>query len=181
MVKNHAVYKESRVYTEMKVDAIARWINNSKTTQKVLRAVSDNPALASAGISFIAASFMRPMAQAALPIKNKDDKRYTIASSVATGVTELGLACLMFIPVNKLIQKVSRNLYSSSKETIYKENPLLLRQFKSITNRGFKLLTLPLTSALRFAAITPFVKLLFGKNKTKTVSATKGGKLNYEG
>ena len=47
----------------MNVDKIARFINNSKVTQKVLRAVSDNPALASAGVSFVAASILRPSAQ----------------------------------------------------------------------------------------------------------------------
>ena len=164
----------------MRVDKIADFINHSKVTQKILRSVSDNPALASSGVSFIFASMLRPAAQNALPIKNKDDKKYTIASSVATGVTELLFAAALFIPANKLIQKTSRALYSSAKETVYKENPLLLRQFKSINSRFLKLASLPATSWLRFAAVTPFVKLLFGKNDTKVV-ANKGGKLDYEG
>jgi len=159
------------------VDKIAAWINKSKTAQKVLRAVSDNPALASAGVAFVAASIFRPTAQGLLPIKNKDDKRYTIASSVATGVTELALSAAIFIPANKLIQKTSKALYSSTKETIYKENPTLLRSFKSLSNRFLKIALMPATAWLRFSAIAPFVKLLFGKKeKEKEV----GGKLNYE-
>ena len=105
----------------MNIDKIARFINNSKVTQKVLRAVSDNPALASAGVSFIAASILRPSAQGVLPIKDKKDRAYTIGSSVATGVTGLALSTAIFIPANKTIQKVSKQLYSSSKDTIYKE------------------------------------------------------------
>lgn len=161
----------------MNVDKIANFINNSKTTQKVLRAVSDNPALASAATSFVFASGLRPAAQGILPIKNKEDKKYTIASSVATGVTELLFAGALFIPLNKGIQNMSKKLYSSTKDTIYKENPLLLRQFKSLNSRFMKLASLPFTSWLRFAAVTPFVKLLFGKKEEKKV----GGKLDCEG
>lgn len=168
----------------MNVDKIASFINNSKVTQKILRAVSDNPALASAGVSFVAAAILRPSAQGVLPIKDKKDKAYTIGSSVATGVTELALATAIFIPANKAIQKVSKQLYSSSKDTIYKENNLLLRQFKSLSNRFLKLGLLPVTSWLRFAAVAPFVKLLFRKDKD-IVDSTKGdkvgGKLNREG
>ena len=160
------------------IDKIAGWINRSKTTQKVLRAVSDNPALAGAAASFVFASGLRPAAQGILPIKNSEDKKYTIASSVATGVTELLFAGALFIPLNKGIQSISKKLYASTKDTIYKENPLLLRQFKSLNSRFMKLASLPFTSWLRFAAVTPFVKLLFGKNKEEKKT---GGKLDYEG
>lgn len=164
----------------MKIDKIADFINRSKTTQKVLRAVSDNPALASAGVSFIFASVLRPTAQGILPIKDKKDKAYTIASSVAAGVTELGFAAAIFMPANKIIQNTSKALYSTEKNTIYKENPLLLRRYKSLSNRFLKLGLLPLTSWLRFAAVGPFVKLLFNKDKEIVESTKVGGKLNYE-
>lgn len=166
----------------MRVDKIADFINKSKTTQKVLRAVSDNPALASAGVSFVAAAILRPSAQGLLPIKDKRDKAYTIGSSVATGVTELALAGLIFVPANKAIQNTSKALYNSSKNTIYKENNLLLRQFKSLSNRFLKLGILPLTSWLRFAAVAPFVKLLFRKDRDIVGSTqVNGGKIDYEG
>jgi hypothetical protein len=169
---------DNQIGALVNVDKIASFINNSKTTQKVLRAVSDNVSLAEAGMSFVAASILRPAAQAALPIKDKEDKRYTIASSVATGVTVLALSAAIFIPANKLIQKTSKALYSSTKDTIYKENPTLLRSFKSLTNRFLKLALMPATSWLRFAAIVPCVKLLFGKKKEEK---KVGGKLDYEG
>ena len=162
----------------MNIDKIANFINHSKTTQKVLRAVSDNPALASAATSFVFASGLRPAAQGILPIKNNEDKKYTIASSVATGVTELLFSGAVFVRLNKGIQSISKKLYSSTKNTIYKENPLLLRQFKSLNSRFMKLASLPFTSWLRFAAVTPFVKLLFGKDKEEK---KKEGKLDCEG
>ena len=163
----------------MNVDRVASFINNSKFVQKVLRSVSDNPAMASAGISFAVASLIRPSAQSVLPIKNDKDKKYTIASSVATGVTELAFATAIFIPANKAIQKVSKTLYSTAENTIYKENPLLLRQVKSLSSRFLKLGLLPVTSWLRFAAVAPFVKILFGKDKKEKLAT--GGKLNCEG
>ena len=163
----------------MRVDKIADFINKSKTTQKVLRAVSDNPALASAGVSFIAAGLIRPATQGILPVKEDTDKKYIIASSVAAGVTGLLFATALFIPTNKVIQKASKSLYSSVNDTIYKGNNLLLRQFKSINSRLVKIFTMPVTSWLRFAAIAPFVKILFGKNNTKEVKKV-GEKLDYE-
>lgn len=165
----------------MNVDRIASFINKSKVTQKILRGVSDNPALASAGIAFVAASIFRPSMQYALPIKDKKDKAYTVASSVATGVTELALSAAIFIPANKLIQKTSKQLYSTTKNTIFKENPEILRSYKSLSNRFLKLGLLPLTSWARFAAIAPFVKFLFGKDKEIVAEKKEvGGKIDYE-
>lgn len=165
----------------MRVNKIADFINKSKITQKILRGVSDNPALASAGIAFVAASIFRPSMQYALPIKDKKDKAYTVASSVATGVTELALSAAIFIPANKLIQKTSKQLYSTTKNTIFKENPEILRSYKSLSNRFLKLGLLPLTSWARFAAIAPFVKFLFGKDKEIVAEKKEvGGKIDYE-
>ena len=165
------------------VNKIAHWVNTSKFAQKSLRAVSDNPAFASAAVSFVAASILRPSAQAVLPIKNEQDKKYTIASSVTAGVTELITAALIFIPANKLIAKTSKQLYSTTKDTVYKENPLLLRQFKSLTSRFFKLGLMPLTSWLRFATVPLAVGLMYPDRKKKKVAVDngKGGKLDYEG
>ena len=167
----------------MKIEKIAHWINNSKFAQKTLRAVSDNPAFASATVSFISASLLRPGAQAILPISNPDDKKYTIASSMTAGVTELITAALIFIPANKLIAKTSKQLYSTTKDTVYKENPLLLRQFKSLTSRFLKLGLMPLTSWLRFATVPLAVGLMYPDRKKKKVAVDngKGGKLDYEG
>ena len=149
----------------MRVEKIADFINKSKVTQKILRGVSDNPALASAGVSFVAATMLRPAAQGMLPIKDSADKKYTIGSSITAGVTELVAAAVLFIPANKLIQKTSKQLYSSSKDTIYKGNAQLLRGYKSLTNRFLKVLTLPAVSWLRFSTVPLAVALLYPNHK----------------
>lgn len=149
----------------MQVSRVANFINNSPKTQKLLKGLNKNPALYGAGISFICASLLRPTAIMALPMKDKKDKAYTVGSSVATGLSELAFACALFIPTTKLLAKTSQSLYRS-KGTIYEGNNLMLREFKSRSNRVFKTLTLPLAALVRFTLISPIVKFLFRKDKS---------------
>ena len=145
----------------MKINRVANFINNSKTTQKLLKNVNDNPALYGAGASFILAAIMRPSLIGIMPFKEKKDKTYSQASAVAAGVVELGTSIALFTPVNKAIRKASDNLYKTS-GTVYHNNPQVLRQFKSITNRGIKVLSLIPISLLRFSLVKPIVDTLFG-------------------
>lgn len=151
----------------MKINPIAKFINNSKTAQKILKNVNDNPALYGAGASFVLASMLRPSLIGVMPFKEKKDKQYSQASAIAAGVVELGASMALFTPVNKCIQKASDNLFKTA-GTIYHNNPQVLRQFKSITNRGIKVLSLIPISLLRFSLVKPIVNLCFGgKNENK--------------
>lgn len=156
----------------MRVEKVANFINNSKATQKLLRGVNDNPAIFSAGVAFVAASILRPAAVFVLPIKDEKDKAYTIGASVSAGAVELAMATAVFIPLNKVINKASKELYKA-KGTIYENNNLLLRQFKSINNRFFKIGLLPATAWARFAFIGPFVKCLFKGDKNVVGDETR--------
>jgi len=150
----------------MKVNRIANFINNSPKTQAFLKNINDNPALYGAGASFILAAVMRPSLIGVLPFKEKKDKQYSQASAVAAGVIELGTSIALFNPLNKSIKKASDNLYKA-KGTVYHENPAVLRQFKSITNRGVKVLSLIPISLLRFSLVRPLVDFAFGKKEHK--------------
>jgi hypothetical protein len=151
----------------MKINRIANFINNSKTAQAILRNVNDNPALYGAGASFVLAAIMRPSLIGIMPFKDKKDKKYSQASAVAAGVVELGTSIALFTPINKSIQKASDNLFKTA-GTVYHKNPEVLRQFKSITNRGVKVLSLIPISLLRFSLVKPIVNTLFGgKNENK--------------
>ena len=151
----------------MKINPIAKFINNSKTAQKILKNVNDNPALYGAGASFVLASMLRPSLIGVMPFKEKKDKQYSQASAIAAGVVELGASMALFTPVNKCIQKASDNLFKTA-GTIYHNNPQVLRQFKSITNRGIKVISLIPISLLRFSLVKPIVNLCFGgKNENK--------------
>ena len=148
----------------MKVDKIAEkiavWINKSEGAQKFLKKVNKNPAVFSAGVSFGLASVLRPATIGVLPFKNKGDKKTSQASAVSAGLIELASTVAAFIPLNKLIEKTSKSLYSS-KGLFYSENNVALRQFKSVTNRGFKLFALVPISLLRFALVKPLMKSIF--------------------
>lgn len=145
----------------MKINRVANFINHSKTTQKLLKNVNDNPALYGATASFVLASILRPGLIGITPFKEKKDKTYSQASAIAAGVVELGASIALFTPINKTIQKASDNLFKSS-GTVYYNNPQVLRQFKSITNRGIKVLSLIPISLLRFSLVRPVVNLFFG-------------------
>ena len=151
----------------MKINRIAKFINESKTAQKVLKNINDNPALYAAGASFALASVVRPTLIGVMPFKEKKDKHYSQASAIAAGVVELGASVALFTPVNKVIQKASDNLFKTA-GTVYHNNPQVLRQFKSITNRGIKVLSLIPISLLRFSLVKPIVNMCFGgKNENK--------------
>lgn len=141
-------------------DRIANWINNSKGVQKVLKGINKNPAIFSAVTAFTLASILRPAAIGLLPFKNDKDKKCSQASAVSAGLVELAATAAIFLPLNKMIEASSKRLYKS-KGTFYEGNNIALRQFKSVTNRGFKLLFLIPMSLARFALVKPLMNRIF--------------------
>lgn len=150
----------------MKINPIANFINNSKPTQKVLASVSKNPAVFSTVASCFIAGVMRPMTIAPMPMKDKEDKKYSIASSIAAGLTELITAPLLFMPFQKCLNKSGEQLMKTGGD-MFINNAKNVKQYKSVTNRLFKMGVLPFVSLFRFATITPVVKALYGKKEDK--------------
>lgn len=151
----------------MKINRVANFINKSKSAQALLKNIDKNPAMYGAASSFVLAAVLRPTLIGAMPFKDKKDKQYSQASAVAAGVVELASSAALFIPLNKILSTASDNLYKKT-GTIFTENPAALRQFKSVTNRGIKVLSLIPISLLRFSIVKPIVNLCFGgKNENK--------------
>lgn len=150
----------------MSVQRIAGFINKSPRTQRVLKLASKNPAVFDLGVSFACASIIRPITILPMPMKHKNDKRYSIASSIASGITEICTAPLIFIPMQKVWNKAGDMLFKT-KNSIFSNNMRNVKQWKSVNNRLFKMCLLPVISLFRFATVTPVVKTLYGK---------KGGK-----
>ena len=132
---------------------IANFINNSTRAQSTLRQVSKNPALAGATSSFILSTTVRPATIMAVT-PDKDDAKYGACSSVSAALVELVGSYALFKPMNKVIENSSKQLYNTE-GSIYEKNPLLLRRYKSITNRVAKLPLNFVTSMLRFSMIYP--------------------------
>ena len=144
----------------MRPEKVANFINNSKTAQKILKGVNKNPAIYASAASFIFAAGLRP-ATMELQKKNfteKKDKQYSQASSIAAGITDLIGTALIFIPLNKAINKASTKLTAD----VF-QNSKAVDQFKSITNRVLKVGALIPISLARFSIVRPIVDTLFGK------------------
>lgn len=144
----------------MNVQKIANFINHSPRTQKVLKNISNNPALFCTFSAFLVSTTVRPATTLAIT-PNKKDGIYGATSSVSSALVELFAGYSMLKPMQKLIDKSSKTLYNL-KGSIFYQNPNILRQYKSISNRVFKMPTIIITSLLRFSLVHPMA-VLFGK------------------
>lgn len=153
----------------MKIDKIAfniaNNINKSQKTQKILENINRNNALYSGIISFGLAGVLRPLAIGLFPFKDKKDKQVSQISALSAGLVELGFTTAIFIPLNKCIEKASKNLYNT-KGSFFEGNNVALRSFKSSMNRSCSLLALAPMSLLRFGLIKPIMDTINSK-KTK--------------
>ena len=152
----------------MRPEAIANFINNSKTTQNILKGINKNPALYNAASAFVFASIMRPALIGVMPFKEKKDKQYSQASAVAAGLIDLAATAALFIPLNKSIGRASQQLRGD----VF-QNSNAVDQFKSLTNRGLKTMALIPISFARFSIVKPLVNILF--NKKDNILSKKEG------
>lgn len=148
----------------MKIPRLASYINHSQKAQSLLKGINRNPAIYNTIAAFGLAACLRPAFIGCLNFKDKRDKQYSQASSIAAGAIELISSIAIFLPLNKAIRKSSDQLFNSN-NPLFKQNAQALRQFKSVTNRGIKALTLIPISFIRFALVKPIVNILFGDKK----------------
>lgn len=163
----------------MSVEKVAAFINRSKTAQAMLKAVNNNPAVVTAVMSFGLSSMLRPAIIGCFNFKDKKDKKYSQASAIAAGLIELASTIAIFIPLNRSIAKASKALYDC-KGSFYEKNNIALRQVKSITNRGAKLLALVPMSLARFALVKPVVDIMFGGKKEELARKAKFSDLGFK-
>ena len=145
--------KADKIYAK-----IANFINNSPKTQKVLRSCSKNPALFFSTASFVIQTTARPALTLAVT-PYRDDAIYACCSSISSAIVEMVGSYAIFKPMNKAIENSSKELYKT-KGSMFFENPMLLRKYKSVTNRIAKIPPTLLTSLLRFSLIAPTAVLL---------------------
>lgn len=161
----------------MRVDKIANWINNSKGAQKFLRNVSDNPAIYGTVSSFAVASTIRPALIMGIT-PDKQDAKYGAASSMSSAIVELVGGYAILKPMTKCIQESSKKLYDKE-GTAFFHNKEMLRRYKSVANRLYKMPTIAFTSLLRFSMVAPMAMLLHKLGLAK--SSEKKGGLNKNG
>ena len=83
-----------------------------------------------------------------------------------TGALELATTALVFIPLNKGIEKAGQALLNN-KNTFYSGNKDAITQFNSVANRGAKFLFLLPMALLQMSAIKPLVKKMTQKQELK--------------
>ena len=142
---------------------VAKYIASNKRAQNVLKYASTNTSLFNSMFVFGIAMILKPVSIFYTPTP-EDDKRYGIARSLSTGIADLGIAALVFIPLNKAIRKAGDKLYKS-KGTIYHDNAKKISQYKSLFNRGFKIALLPLLAFSKFFFIKPIINIATKKEK----------------
>jgi len=140
----------------MKVDKIADFINRSKGTQKFLRAVSDSPSVMGTVSSFVVASTIRPTLILGIT-PDKDDAKYGAASSISSALVELVGGYAILKPMTNAINESSKKLYEK-KGTAFFHNKEMLRRYKSVSNRLYKMPTIFVTSLLRFCMLAPIAE-----------------------
>jgi hypothetical protein len=148
--------------------SIAGFINNSKGAQRVLRGIGKNPAIFSATAAFGLASVIRPKVLEILPFKDDKDRKASQATALASGLSDLLATAAIFIPLNKGIEKAAQVLLSN-KGTFFGGNKSAVSQFKSITNRGAKLLFLVPLSIFRVHLVKPLLENINKKEKKRKI------------
>lgn len=151
---------------------IVNFIEKSKRTQKILVFFDKNPSLANSACIFTLATVLRPSTILLTSSKSEDKKQdaiYSSAKSIASGCVDLLTALLVFIPLNKYIDKSTRKLFNNPKISTYFHNKEACSAWKSIANRGTKILMLPGIAYLNFK----YVKVLVDKMRKNESNSHK--------
>lgn len=120
---------------------------SSTKVQNILKKAEDTPIIFSALFSLILTGIFRPASIMVLPgqKKNKDDKKYAAAHSVASGVIGYCISLLIFAPLGHAIKSIGNNpekylgkkitddyLGNSGKEFLDKIKDKLAKEYQSV-------------------------------------------------
>jgi len=139
---------------------LANKIEKSPRLQNILKKVDSNPSLANGMFVCATAVLLKPTTIMAIPTKDKDSKEdaiYSSAKSIGTGFVDLAIAYLLFVPINKHLDKVGRKIFNEA-DSVYFHNKERCSAYKSIFNRVAKIALLPIFAWAKFAFITPLAE-----------------------
>lgn len=143
----------------------ARFIENNKTAQKILRYADKNPSMTESLLVTGLALVVRPTAILGTNTDN-DNKRYYISRSIISGILDLMTNALFFLPLQKYTQKTEERLIKE-KGTVFHNNKEVCGSMKYIFNRSGKFCILPLQAGLLFWLIPRTVDKWFPIKKEK--------------
>jgi len=171
------------------------WLYKSEGVKKFLRKAEKSQAVFSALFAVALACVLRPLTIISLPgKKNKDDKKYASAHSIASGAIGYTFAMLIASPIAKGIEKITKDPtkflnpeqmknYLNEKDII---NGVGFSQTKRYSiARGYlnlipEVVTAPAKALLTIALIPPILKYVFGlEKKSHKDSKTNSAIQNY--
>lgn len=156
----------------------------SKALHKILEFADKQQLVFSAAFALILTGLFRPAAIMSLPgKKNKDDKKYAAAQSIASGVIGFVTSSLLFIPLSMGAKKFKNNAKDFIKDPnsyLYKEeivkNKLIQKNLNAagtyIDRCPDVIFAIP-KGLLTVALIPPILKHVFGWEKKKVEEKTE--------
>lgn len=146
-------------------------IYTNKAVKNFIAMAADSQAVFSAVFALGLTCLLRPAAIMALPgnKKNKDDKKYASAHSIASGIIGYAISIALFKPIANGMKKIAEN----PAEFIKKKNSVFLKDTKAMNAATTYVNILPeaLLAAPRavvtVALIPPILKYVFGWEKKK--------------
>lgn len=91
-----------------KVNSFKGNIYSGKTTLKVLKYASDNPALVEKAATLALSTVIRPVSVLLTPKTDQREKEYMFAKTFASGVASFALTSLIFRPVSRAMDLISK-------------------------------------------------------------------------
>lgn len=159
-----------------KVNSFKGNIYSSKTTLKVLKYASDNPALVEKAATLALSTVIRPVSVLLTPKTNQREKEYMFAKSFASGIVSFGLTSLIFRPVSRAMDLISKEPAKYLKEGTIKalgtagkalddSKPYLFLK-QSVKYMPAYAAIVP-KALLTTALIAPIIELVFNRDKKK--------------
>lgn len=144
-------------------------IYTSNLVKKFLYNADENQVLFSAGFALILTCLFRPAAIMVIPEKekNKDDKKYAAAHSIASGVIGYAISAIITKPIanaiGKIIQEPTKYFKKGAKYLM--EDKKAMDAASTYLNRMPDLIMAPFKAIITIALIPPILKHVFGWEK----------------
>ena len=145
-------------------EKISNTIIKNENIQNILKNCSYNAPIYNSIFIFLLAVTLRPFSIMCTH-GNKEDRKYSAARSIASGVADLIFTSAIFIPLGKLLEKTKDILLTDKVKSIFTNNRNTVSTYENLITKSTKLLLSPLQVLLMFWLMPKAVNLIF-KNKT---------------